>query len=266
MSERRLEPQQILRRAVDLQAEADEAARDAKDRATMAQAAAELGIDPERLDVAAATLRAEAAASERAEAVRDEERRVQRQRRVILAAVAGAMIVAGLGLRASMAPSAAVSVVAAPAAWSLDLNPETQATLTWPTDPVYGEVARIDVAAFGAAAGSPHRVNFDGLGTANLSGHHTVSVTARGQGLDVLRVYLEDGDERWRSPPLRPGADWSTLDAPLSAFERQERGASGWKIVSWAAPGDVHVSVKLGDYMNPVTATGHVEIDGWSSE
>lgn len=78
----------------------------------------------------------------------------------------------------------------------------------------------------------------------------------------MVRVFLEGDGVRWRSPPINLTSAWQAQTIPLDAFERQERGPDGFRVVGRGGVQDVRTwSLKVGHFMNPVDAAGEIEID-----
>lgn len=97
-----------------------------------------------------------------------------------------------------------------------------------------------------------------------LAGYKTVSFRVRGQGLGQLRLFLENGNERWCSPFLTAAGPWHQHHLRLAQFLRQTRTspASNWQDAPYRAPKSVgKIVFKLGAHANPVTEHGEVQID-----
>ena len=54
-----------------------------------------------------------------------------------------------------------------------------------------------------------------------LTGYRTVSFRVRGQGLGQIRLFLQNGEERWCSPFLTASGGWHEVQLPLSQFLHQ---------------------------------------------
>ena len=222
-----------------------EAAENQERRATVA-AAAEMGLPKEYLDRAAALVHARTL--ERAAEIV-----VKRQRRRVgLAAGVGVALVVGGGwLVTHPRPAAPVAPVTYdfqnPAQqWDLSNSPGAQASAAFNNG-----TATIHVSSFGAPAGGDQFfVNLDTKDVPpTLAGHRTVSFRASGAGLPNLRLYVENADERGRSPllPLTPAGQIVQLD--LDRFDYQTRDSTTGK---WhtAGVGDA------GKYRAPVFQSG----------
>jgi hypothetical protein len=245
----------------------DRESTEKRERRATVDAAAEMGIPEEYMERAAAEVHARRVA----------EVKTRRSRRT--ATVAALAALAGLGggayvlTRHSAAPSPPLTASAplvetfdAPLAQSVTLenNPGSEAALTQQTDASNG-VAVVRVSRFAPDARGKFFVNLDTVsGSKDLRGRQNVSFDVRGRGLPYVRLFLENGDERWRSPAMPVSAAWTAHRLPLSQFEYQTRdGASGaWRVRRYRAPGTVQrVSFKLGEYVNDARARGEVALD-----
>lgn len=255
---RRTREQEVMDVAVDLHARllADDE-RSTRDRA-LAVAATEVGVPPEL--VARATVMVDERRA--AEALR-------RQRRTRVAMIGSAAVAAVVGLTVALWPAPVPVIVdgfeGASTRWALDKNAETSAALrpTAGADGVADHAVAVAVERFGAQADGKYHVNLDRhAALPPLDRHHQVTVRVRGHGLPVVRVFLEGDGVRWRSPPITVGAEWGEHTLTLDSFERQQRKPGGFEVVGRGDVADVRQwSLKLGHYMNPVDATGEIEID-----
>lgn len=232
-----------------------ETAENQERRATVA-AAAEMGLPKEYLDRAAVLVHARAA----------EQVAKRRRRRVGVAAGLGVAAVIGGGwLVTHPRPAAPVPPVAYnfqnPAQqWGLNNSPGAQANAAFNNG-----TATIHVSSFGAPAGGDQFfVNLDTKDVPQtLDGYRTVSFRASGVGLPNLRLYLENADERWRSPllPLTPAGQ--AVQVSLNRFDHQARDSSTgkWHAAGAEAPGHIErLSFKVGYYVNAPDAHGDVKI------
>jgi hypothetical protein len=256
-----------LNRAVELQSEVDRRARDAQETAALREAAREVGVEPEVFDRAAAEVAEQARAEARAAA--DAAR--GRSRAWALAAGAAAVAAVGLGgvfvvgwaTREPPAPPPVTVGFEGPAGFGLDASPGTRASLRFAEEAGRGRVAVVEVDGTAPAADGTWHVNLDATEVpANPGAFRSVSFDVKGS-LPNVRLYLEVGaDERWRSPPIAVGSDWTRREVPLTAFEHQVRRDGAWKVVGSELPERLDaVSFKVGHYVNPPDATGDVWLD-----
>lgn len=229
----------------------EEQAQTQERRATVA-AAAEMGLPKEYLERAAALVHA---------------RRVEqigrgRRRKVgLLAGIGVALAIGGSWVVTHPRPAAPVTYnfQNPQQQWMEESNPGSQATAAFKNG-----TAIIHVDRFGAQAGSgEYYVNLNTKDVPpTLAGYRTVSFRAQGS-LPNLRLYLENGSERWRSLnlPVTPGGQVFRLN--LDQFDHQTRDAPGgkWRKVDASAPGHVEqLSFKVGSYINEVNAHGDVQV------
>lgn len=256
------ERRRVRDRAIELATQEEARRYRAGEDAAMRRALGELGVRDEDLDQAALEIRA---ADQAAEAARIAQ--AERRARTLRAGMAVTLATAVLGsLALALWPSPPPPFVDgfdSPAGWSLDINPGTRATLSWPTEGARGAVATLQVEQFVLDAEGHFITNFDGAHLPARPGdYHNLSFDVRGS-LPKVRVYLEAGDQRWRSPPVDVGADWSRVSLDFSSFERQARTLDGsWKVTGPATPtGLTDLSFKVGWYVNEPTATGQIQLD-----
>lgn len=262
MSSEQARGQQVVRLALELQAQ-DAARAPLEDFAgAVREAAIAEGLPPLYLEKAEAELRRrEALALEKAAARRKTARR---------AGVAVAALLALLAIGWSLGPR----VFPAPPApwadgledqtrWSLDVDEGSRAALRWEQEAGRGQVAVVEVERFAGGASAQARANLDGLGVpAELSGYSEVVLEVRGS-LPNARLYFEAGpEERWRSPAISLASGWAEHRVALKAFERQVRVGGKWQTTRWAAPtGVTQASVKVGHFINPADAVGDLHLD-----
>lgn len=246
----------VLRRAVQLQAERDDAQTEAQVRE---QTAAELGISPETLRVAAADIYRQGV-----EAENQARAKSQRARKyAMVAAIAGVMGLAGAWMALQPPPPPFVDTFdGTQAQWALTANPKTRAEVQWTTEPMHGAIAAVQVQGFVPESDGKFFANLDRAGLLDLRRHRTVKFCSRGQGLGTVRLYLEGADLRWRSPPVALGEAWTAHTLPIGSFETQRRQAGGWQTVAFAHPTEVtRLSFKVGHFINRADATGTVHLD-----
>ena len=234
-----------------------ETAENQERRATVA-AAAEMGLPKEYLDRAAALVHARTL--ERAAEIKA---RRQRRRVGLVAGLGVALVVGGGWLVTHPRPAAPVTPVTYgfqnPAQhWNLNNSPGAQANAAFNNG-----AATIHVSSFGAPAGGDQFfVNLDTEDVPQtLAGYRTVSFRASGAGLPNLRLYLENADERWRSPLLTPAGQ--VVQVNLNRFDHQTRDSptGKWHTAGADAPGHVErLSFKVGYYVNAPDAHGDVKI------
>jgi len=252
--------ERLMERAWKLQEETEREKEQQADVRAMRDAEEELGLDPRYIEQARAQLEAEEAL---AHAQRQRFRKRFRKRLGIGGALTAGLFGLGALIWALVQPPPPVheDFTGGAGRWSLDVNPGTQAAVRWEEEGQHGAVAVIEVERFAAEQDGKFRTNLNQVLERDLDGYQTVRFAVRGEGLGVVRVFLETPDERWRSPPVAVTADWQVSRLPLSSFERQVRGG-GWKGAAWEAPGKVQtVSFKVGHFMNEIDATGRVYLD-----
>jgi hypothetical protein len=262
MSSEQARGQQVVRLALELQAQ--DAARSPLEDfdGALREAAIAEGLQPLYLEKAEAELRRrEALALETAAARRKTARR---------AGLAAAALLATLALGWQLKPR----LFPAPPApwadgledstrWSLDVDEGSRAALRWEQEAGRGQIAVIEVERFAGEASGQARANLDGLGVpAELSGYTAVVLDVRGS-LPNARLYFEAGsEERWRSPAIALASSWAEHRVPLEAFEHQVRVGGKWQTTRWTAPSGVtQASVKVGHFINPADAVGDVHLD-----
>lgn len=247
---------QVLDVAARLQEARERREEGAARMAGVRKAAEEVGLDPALIEEAEAIVRARTI---------ERVRQVGRNRSIALAVGAAVALVAGAAaFHAATAPSPIVDDFSGGASrWALSASPGSRARVTIAEEAGRGEVARLTVEAFAPEADGTYRVNLDrALPEVNLARMEHLSLTMRGEGLTTVRVYLEGGDERWRSPALPVTADWTVRELDLDAFDHQRRSGDGWALVGLGGvDGARTLSVKLGHYVNAVDATGEIWID-----
>lgn len=242
--------QRVMDRAWKLQAEREKADDEARVRADIGRASAEVGLDPELIGQAERQLAREDAAT-------------RSLRRIRGAIAIGVLLVAGgAALVFWPAPSFSDDFSGAANRWVLDKSRGTEAGVDYVTEDGRGSVARVRVDKFAPLPDGTYQVNLDRTGVVSAKGLDVAAFDVRGDGLTVTRLYLEAGDERWRSPPVTITPEWTTHALPLSSFDHQFRQGGTWETSGSAAPGEVTMlSLKLGHYMNEADAHGEVRFD-----
>lgn len=231
----------------------DRESAEARERKATIDAAAEMEIPVAYLERAAAEVHAR-----RVEQVR----RRRRRRNGALATLAAAVAIGG-GWRVLHPPPPAAWTLdtGAPAAVTLVKNDQTRAATT-----VQDGAATLRVERFGKEANGDYYANLTMEPPSTLAGYQTVRLRVRGEGgLRQARFYLENGPtERWRSPAIALTGDWQTVTLRLERFERQTRAEAGgnWRVAAYRAPGGVRqLSLKVGEFMNDVSARGEAAVD-----
>jgi hypothetical protein len=235
---------------------------ESQERNATVKAAAEVGLPEEYLHLAAQQWHVR----------RVEEASRKRRRRTGVLAVAGAALVMGVGgwvithprpIVAPAGPAVAVTQPAAPmtftsANWTVTKNTHTKATTTFENG---SATLRVDKFATDSAGHFTANLNSTGSGI-DLSKYKTVSFNVRGT-LPHVRLYLEHGNERWRSPELAVGAQDQLIRINLDQFEHQTRANvdAQWKTFDHSAPSWVdRLSFKTGWYVNDAGASGNVTL------
>lgn len=256
---------EILGRALELQAK-DQSAEEAKlTRESQAEALAELGVAPEYL------LRAEEDLQR--ERYTLAKQKVARKRRLINVFLALCIIGVVVSFtNAPTLPSATgpwVQSFDTPMGdWSVVTSPGTEASARGADDPVRGKVVAFEVTKFDEAKAKKGRYYANlrlNLPAPTLRGMKTVTLWVRGEGLKATRLYIRKSEtERWRSPEISLSSEWVQHTLPLKAFEPQERKRKGkkWKR-SAASPMSTAelVQLKVGYFMNEAGARGTVYYD-----
>lgn len=230
----------------------EEQAQTQERRATIA-AAEEMGLPKEYLDRAAVVVHAR----------RVEQSGRGRRRKVgLLAGVGVALVLGGGWVVTHPRPAAPVTYnfQNPQQQWTQESNPEASARATFKN-----ATATIHVDRFGVPPGSDQFfVNLNTKDVPNtLAGYRTVSFRVHGRGLPNLRLYLENGSERWRSPNLSVTPNGQVFRINLSQFDHQTRDTSmgKWRKAGSSAPDYVEqLSFKVGYYINNADAHGDVQV------
>ena len=245
---------EVLREAVRQQIVTEREREVTLDREAYAEAATELRISRVELDRAAAE--SHAATVERI-------RREQRLHNLVVGAVAAVLLAGGAyRLLDPPAPDPTTYTFASAAqAWSGEVNPRSAGRAGQENGRGVIEVER-----FVAEDDGRYWANLNTSSVPrSLDGYEAVTLRVRGSGLGHARVFLENGPtERWRSPDVPVGAEWTTVRFRLDQFEHQTRpdSRSPWRGRRGGSPGEVTgVSLKVGHPFNPTDARGRVELD-----
>ncbi len=263
------ERRQVIEEAFKAQGRAEEAAESAEKLTDLARAAEELGLDPAHLAEAEAIVRMRAEEAER--------RATTPRSRLPIFVIAGAALallvavpavlllfggmftLGAVRSRAADGPSEqAPAVERIPASsFSLDHNAATEASSTTRD----GGVA-LTVTRFGAEANEQYWANLESTAPLSWDGAQTVALVVSGEGtLENGRVYLESGDERWRSPAFGVTPVATPVELDVADFEHQLRRDGAWKVVDHSPPvGAPRVSVKFGWWVNDIDRSGTVVV------
>lgn len=229
---------------------------EAQERQATVEAAREVGLPEEYLHRAAAELYAR----------RIVQARTVRVRRAGLLATVGAAGVLAAGYlvlrQTAVAPVAPVSAATAtvPALvagnWQMSANPGTKATASFGRG-----VATIRVDRFAPDASGHYTANLNSQeGPKSFAGTRSISFNVHGT-LPNVRLYLEHGDERWRSPALPVQGQERLVKLDLTQFEHQVREGSQWQRTAYQPPGTVdNLSFKTGWFVNDASASGDVTV------
>jgi hypothetical protein len=234
-------------------------------RQATVDAAEEVGLPEEYLHRAAAELQAR-------RIVKAQQRR--RKRAGLFAAI-GAAAVLGLGgivytIRGQSALTEPATVAAevqkatiappfAATSWVLMTNNGTRARSEFTNG-----TAVIKVKQFVDSGSNNYFANLNNSdGPKDLTGVHAIAFNVQGT-LPHVRLYLQNGNERWRSP-LLPAQGAPQRRVNLNQFERQTRTGvdAPWRTVDYQAPRQVgSLSFKTGSYVNDVGASGEITLSG----
>ncbi len=232
-----------------------------QERQATVDAAKEVGLPEEYLHRAAAELHVRRIA---------QAQKSRKRRAGVIAVVGAALALGGAGglyvIRSQVsAPPAVVQTVqtaTAPAftssSWKLSMNSGTQASVD------YGSgLATIRVRRFAVDSAGRFNANLNTIdGAQNLAGIRSISFNVHGT-LPQVRLYLEHGDQRWRSPALPVEGQERQVKVDLTQFERQTRSGSNgqWEKAGYQAPETVdNLSYKTGWFVNDANASGDVTI------
>lgn len=223
-----------------------------QERQSTVAAAAEMGLPPEYMERAAAVVHA-----------RQVERIHRRRRRTAFVAAFASLVTITGGYvltRPHPAQPVTYNFQNPRQQWVQDVNPESTAHAG-----VEKGIATIHVDRFASSPGTGQF--FANLNTEDvpqtLAGYRSVSFRVQGDGLTQLRLYLENGNERWRSVAVPVTGDWQVFHLNLDQFEHQTRdsGTGKWRREDRRAPGHVErLSFKAGYYVNDLNAHGNVRI------
>ena len=268
------EMREVVRVATELYREDQTTQERDQERQQLIEAAGEVGLPQEYLERAAAEVH-------RRRVLEIEARRLRKKRIGfgLLAAVglAGVIALGTSGLETTT-PATPTVVQQQPqlvddfntapeTRWELKTNSGTDAGVAFTQETGRGGVVAVRVRQFSRGTDGKYFANFDTtqgqLGS--LSGREAITFGVRGQGLPRVRVYLENGPtERWRSPAVPVSNGWETRTVRIGKFEYQTRRTSAdpWRVERFRPPEEVRrLSFKLGDFVNPVEASGEVVLD-----
>ena len=97
----------------------------------------------------------------------------------------------------------------------------------------------------------------------SLTEYRTVSFRVRGEGLGQIRLFLQNGEERWCWPFLTASGGWHEVHVPLSQFLHQRIPARyNPQDEPYVAPTEIgKISFKLGRDANSQDEHGEVAVD-----
>ncbi len=148
--------------------------------------------------------------------------------------------------------------------WQLNTNAGTQAKVAFENGK-----ATISVQQFAPNKQGQYFANFNThTGVQNLSGFRTATFRMSGT-LPYVRLYLENGQERWRSPEIKVQSGEQAVRVDFDQFERQEKQADGvsWRKARYEPPVSVeNLSFKTGWFVNDVKAAGNVTLSDFHLE
>ena len=233
-----------------------------QERQATVDAAAEVGIPEEYLHQAAAQLH-----SRRVAQIQQ-----KRRRRTGIMAVVGTVLVLGTGafvvthynelLPPTPPPitvNQSMSVMPFNATnWKVAANKGTAATVNYQNGSATLHVDRFALDAAGHYMANLNSSN----GRVNLSNGRTISFQVRGS-LPKVRLYLENGNERWRAPELAVTGQEQLVRINLNQFEHQTRTdtSSAWRKIDYSAPEWVdNLSFKTGWFVNDIGASGDLTL------
>ncbi len=269
------EMREVVRVATELYREDQTAQEKDQERQHLIEAAGEVGLPEEYLERAAAEVHRRRVAEIQ---VRLRKKRIGFGLAAALG-LAGVVVLMPSALKTTPAPLAPPTVVqlepqlvddfttAPETRWELKTNSGTNASIQFTQEAARGGVAKLQVRRFSRGTDGKYFANFDTtqgqLG--NLAGREAITFAVRGQGLAQVRVYLENGPtERWRSPAVAVPNGWDTRTVRIDQLEYQTRRTSAepWRVERFRPPQEVRrLSFKLGDFVNPVEASGEVALD-----
>jgi len=263
---------EIVRVASELQERDLQQDAEAQNRQSTIAAAEEMGLPETYLHQAAGELHTR-------RVVQIEQRR---QRRAGVVAIGAAVVMLGTFIYLSnslvspprIAPPqmAAPAIMAAPpitatapmiqpfnaAQWKLNNSNGTQANVTYENS-----TAKVTIQKFTPDKSGRYFANLNTKsGVRNLSGYNIVTFRVAGT-LPAIRLYLENGNERWRFPALEVSSGEQTFQLYLNQFERQTRDPDGgsWDNAQFQPPTTVkNFSFKFGSAVNDANATGTVNL------
>lgn len=233
-----------------------------QERQATVDAAKEIGLPEEYLHRAATELHVRRLAQ-----VLQQRRR---RRTGLLAAVGAALVLVTGGIyvmrsQSSAPPMVATTIVQSPSvpafsptSWKIAANADTKATAAFSNGS-----ATIHVQRFAADSANHFTANLNTFeGAQNLTGLRSVSFQVRGT-LPKVRLYLEHGNERWRSPELLVQGQERLVKVDFSQFERQTRAAAEaqWQKDGYQPPETIdNLSFKTGWFVNDIGASGDVTL------
>ena len=249
--------------ATQLHAEDARRVEAAKERLAATEAAEEMGIPAAYMERAADEL-----------AARRRSRAVQRKRRSAGGIIALVIAFAGTSLwHQAHEPSPHLSplvydfAVSNQGMWHLGQPngspPDGQASLSFPVEQGH-PVAVVKINHFYQGSDQYNAVDLiTNQVPRPLTGFKTVSFRVRSTGLSQIRLFLQNGNERWCSPFLTASGGWHEVRVPLKQFLHQAVSPQyNPQDEPYVAPTTVGmISFKLGRDANPPDEHGEVAID-----
>lgn len=183
----------------------------------------------------------------------------RRHRRTIGATLAAAVLTVGLagGWRAAHPPKPApLAFSFGPASqgqWRVEYVFDKSGVLTFSSEAGHPATAKLHVPTLGGTAYQNCQMDLvTNQIPRSLKDYQTVTFRVRGNGLPQVRVFLQNGNDRWCSPFLTASGGWHTLRVPLSKFLHQTQVGNGvWQDAPSARPQTIGaLSFKLGDDAN----------------
>lgn len=219
-------------------------------------AAEEVGIPAEYLERASAEIHARRVAEIKAR---------RKRNRIIAGAAVGTALLGLVGTKtynALQTPAPVAIQVAQTTGTTFRLNPSSEGELLRENGRAVLRVNR-----FVPEKNGSYFANIDVVPSVRQIGRYrSVTFSVGGSGsLQQMRLYLENGNERWRSQAFAVPTDPQKVTLNLKQFEYQQRDqrTGNWRTPtgSYKSPDTVgNLSFKVGEFMNPPSASGEVSI------
>jgi hypothetical protein len=142
--------------------------------------------------------------------------------------------------------------------WTLDVNPESQARVSFE-----GGITRMDVDRL---AGANYFATLRRMGTGlDVRTLRTVTFRARGEGIPKLRLRFVNGADSWVTPPVTLTSGWTDYRVPLDGLNHFQRSGGGYKsdgrFNDRVADRIDEIQIQVGQHVNDRAATGWIEFD-----